>query len=82
MSPADFNDLTPPPEVIKQMAGPMFYVAEDPQQPGAAFASCVDRPEFAGATAKDVANWIKRGATIHRVNRETMHKMISAWKRP
>lgn len=60
----------------------MFYVAEDPRRPGAAFASCVDDPKFAKLTAKDVAGWIKRGATIHRVDGPTMQKMISAWKRP
>jgi hypothetical protein len=60
----------------------MFYVAEDPRRPGAAFASCVDDHRFAKLTAKDVAGWIKRGATIHRVDGPTMQKMISAWKRP
>jgi hypothetical protein len=64
------------------MSQTMFYVAEDPQQPGAAFASCVDRPEFAKATAKDVADWIKRGAIIRRVDGETMKQMLSAWKQP
>lgn len=64
------------------MSAPMFYVAEDPQQPGAAFASCVDEPQFAKSTAKDVAAWIKRGAIIRRVDAETMQQMIRAWKRP
>ena len=64
------------------MAEPMFYVAEDPQQPGAAFASCIDEPQFAKSTAKDIAAWIRRGAIIHRCNGETMQKMIRAWKRP
>ena len=64
------------------MSAPMLYVAEVPQQPGAAFASCVDEPQFAKSTAKDVAAWIKRGAIIRRVDAETMQQMIRAWKRP
>jgi len=59
----------------------MFYVAEDPNQPGTAFASCIDEPQFAESTAKDVAGWIKRGAVIRRVDGPTMQKMLKAWKR-
>jgi hypothetical protein len=65
-----------------QDTGPMFYVAEDPLQPGVAFAACVDHPDFLRSTAQDVAAWIRRGATIHRVDAETMMKMTKAWKRP
>jgi len=61
------------------MSEQMFYVAEDPDQPGAAFASCVDRPEYAKSTAKDIADWLRRGGIIHRVNGETSMKMLSAW---
>lgn len=64
------------------MKEPMFYVAEDPLQPGTAWASCIDDPEFARSTAKDVAAWIRRGAIIRRVDGETMKKMLTAWKRP
>lgn len=67
---------------ITEPTSPMFYVAEDPKQPGTAFASCVDKPEFAKSTAKDVAAWIKRGAIVRRVDGPTMHRMISSWKQP
>lgn len=58
---------------------PMFYVAEDGDQPGAAFAACVDKPEFREANLKDMADWVKRGATIRHVDRETMLTMMKAW---
>jgi hypothetical protein len=61
--------------------GPMFYVAEDPLQPGAAFAACVDHPDYTKSTSKDVAAWIRRGGIIHRVDAETMMKMTMAWKK-
>ena len=64
------------------MSAPMFYVAEDPNQFGAVFVFCVDSPEYAKATAKNVAEWIKRGAIIRRVDAHTMQQMIRAWKRP
>ena len=60
----------------------MFYVAVDRDQPGAAWAACVDKPEYAKDTAKDIADWIKRGASIERVNAETMQSMLAAWVRP
>ena len=59
----------------------MFYVAEDPKQPGAAFASCIDRPEYAKSTAKSLADWVQRGGIIHHVNCETAMKMVNAWVR-
>ena len=60
----------------------MFYVAADRDQPGAAWAACVDKPEYAKDTAKDITDWIKRGASIERVNAETMQLMLTAWVRP
>ncbi len=62
------------------MTVPMFYVAEDPKQPGAAFASCIDDPRFIKSTAKDIADWIKRGAIILRVDGPTANQMLKAWK--
>ena len=60
----------------------MFYVAEDPKQPGAAFASCVDDPDYPKDTARDVSDWIKRGANVLRVDGDTARTMLKKWKRP
>jgi hypothetical protein len=59
-----------------------FYVAADPLQPGAAWAICVDKPEFAKDTTKTVAGYIKQGATVMRVDRETGMAMLDKWVRP
>ena len=61
---------------------PMFYVAEAPQQPGCAFASCVDDPQYAKYTAKSIAGWVRRGGIIKRVDGDTMVRMLNDWKRP
>jgi hypothetical protein len=91
------NEPTPTPAVagpVELLVGPwrpkgktmeqdeMFYVAADPGQPGAAWAACVDKPEFAKSTAKDLADWVKRGAQIKRVDRDTMLTMMNKWVRP
>ena len=60
----------------------MFYVAADPEQPGACWAACVDKPEYAKDTAKDLADWVSRGAQIMRVDRLTMTTMMGKWVRP
>jgi hypothetical protein len=60
----------------------MFWVAADPDQPGAAFAACADEPQYAAETAESLADWRERGATPQRVDRDTMMKMLSTWKRP
>lgn len=60
----------------------MFYVAADPAQPGAAWAACVDEPRFAKFTAKDLAGWVREGATIMRVTPEVAREMMSKWVRP
>ena len=60
----------------------MFYVASDPEQPGGCWAACVDKPEYAKSTAKDLADWVKRGARIERVDRKTMLAMMNKWLRP
>jgi hypothetical protein len=31
---------------------------------------CVDEPKSAKSTAKDIASWIRRGATVERVSLE------------
>jgi hypothetical protein len=59
----------------------MFYVAEDPAQPGSAFAACADEPKYAEHTAADLADWESRGAIIRRVDGETMRQMMLKWKR-
>lgn len=60
----------------------MVYVAADPNQPGAAWAITVDKPEYAKDTAKCLADWIRKGANVMRVDRETGIAMIDKWERP
>lgn len=60
----------------------MVYVAADPKQPGAAWAICVDRPEWAKDTAKSVADWMRKGANVERVDIETGKAMLQKWVRP
>ena len=60
----------------------MVYVAADPTQPGTAWAICVDEPKWAKHTAKDIAEWVKEGATITRVTMEVGIEMVKKWKRP
>lgn len=55
--------------------GKMVYVAADPTQPGAAWAACVDNPRWANETAKDVASWVRNGATVMRVTPEVAREM-------
>jgi hypothetical protein len=58
------------------------YVAADPTQPGAAWAMCVDDPRWVKETAKDIAAWIRQGATVMRVTPEVAGEMIVKWVRP
>ena len=44
----------------------MCYAAEFPDMPGYAIIS-IDRPEYRKSTAKMVANWILKGATVNHV---------------
>mgnify|MGYP001615725089 CR=1 FL=1 len=60
----------------------MVYVAEDRGQPGAAFAICIDDIEYAKETAKTLADWVKRGAIVHRCDREVGLVMLDKWVRP
>ena len=60
----------------------MVYVAADPKQPGAAWAICVDRPEFAKDTAKTIAGWVREGANVQRVDLEAGKAMLLKWVRP
>ena len=59
----------------------MVYVAVDPSQPDAAWALCVDKPENAKYTAKDLAAWARRGAVVMRVDVETAIVMTRKWIR-
>ena len=61
---------------------PMAYVAADPDQPGAAWACRVDDPKHAKDTAKAVAEWIREGANIMRVDIDTAREMMMKWERP
>lgn len=62
--------------------GTMLYVAADPTQPGAAWAACVDDPRWAKDTAKDIAGWVRKGATVMRVTQEVAREMMMKWVRP
>jgi hypothetical protein len=64
------------------MSDCMVYVAADPKQPGAAWAICIDKPEWAKDTAKSIAGWIKEGAQVQRVDLETGKAMLMKWVRP
>jgi len=59
----------------------MFFVAIDPAQPDAAYAACADDPRWAIQTAIYIAEWKAEGATIHRVDRDTMRAMLKRWIR-
>ena len=60
----------------------MMYVAEDPTQPGAAWAACVDDPRWTKHTAKDIASWVRDGAIVKRVTKELAREMLVNWVRP
>ena len=64
------------------MSDCMFYVAADPKQPGAAWAACVDKPEYKKQTAKSIAEWVKNGATVMHVTSDVGQNMLSLWVRP
>ena len=58
------------------------YVAADPDQPGAAWACCVDKPEYKRNTAKSIAEWARKGAHVMRVDVDTAREMMMKWERP
>lgn len=60
----------------------MLYVAADRTQPGAAWAACVDDPRWAKETAKDIAGWVRKGATVMRVTPDVAREMMAKWVRP
>lgn len=57
----------------------MVYVAVNPSQPDAAWALCVDKPEFAKHTAKELAKWARGGAAVMRVDMDTAREMLRKW---
>ena len=63
------------------MTDHMCYVAVDPEQPGAAYAICVDDPDYPKDTANFVAREIRKGANVLRVDRSTGVGMIDKWVR-
>lgn len=54
------------------------YVAAETGKPGY-FAACIDRPEYKKATAKDVAGWLRRSATITRVTTDEANHGLREW---
>lgn len=61
--------LRPPRTRRNDMDGTMAYAARFPGKPGFG-AVCVDDPDHPKDTAKDIAGWIRRGATVERVTVE------------
>jgi len=59
----------------------MCYVAEDPEQPGNAWAMCVDGPRWTKLTAKDIARWVSKGAIVRRVTKAEASEMLKKWVR-
>lgn len=59
----------------------MAYVAADPKQPGAAWACIVDDPKWAKDTAQSIAQWVRKGANVMRVDLPTAREMMLKWKR-
>jgi len=64
------------------MSDNMVYVAADPNQIGAAWAICSDKPEYKKDTAESIAEWIRRGATVMHVTKEVGCEMLRKWVRP
>lgn len=60
----------------------MTFVAEDPSQPGAAWAICADDPRTAKNPPKCIAEWIRLGAIVRRVPIDTGIEMFKKWVRP
>jgi hypothetical protein len=64
----------------------LVYVAADPEQPGAAWAAYVDDPTHIESVkknmAKEIASWVRKGATVQRVSAADARAMLAAWKRP
>ena len=56
------------------MAEPMAYVASCPH--GHFVGVCVDEPAYAKSTAKDVADWIKRGCSVQHMTLEEARPLI------
>lgn len=50
----------------------MAYVAEDPAQPGAAWAYSIDDPRCVKETAKDIARWVKTDEGENYGHRNTL----------
>ena len=60
----------------------MVYVAADPDQPGAAWAVMVDKPEWAADTARTISEWVLEGAHVMRVEHEVGVDMVCRWVKP
>ena len=60
----------------------MVYVAADPTQPGAAWAAFVDSPDMKKEIAKEMASWIRKGATVLRVTPDEARAMLMLWVHP
>ena len=64
------------------MSDEMCYVAADPEQPGAAWAICIDDSRYAKYTAKDLSTWTLKGANVMRVTYDVALEMLKKWVRP
>lgn len=58
----------------------MAYVAVDPEQPGSAWAAHLDDPSFGPdikkSMAKEIASWVRAGATVMRVPADQAREML------
>lgn len=46
------------------------------------FAATVDTPQFAKETAKTIAGWVRKGATVERIPVEEARVRLAAYERP
>ena len=63
------------------MSDRMFYVAEDPERPGTAYAACFDDPNDPDYCDIAVERWELEGAKVHRVDGIEMVRLMNAWQR-
>jgi len=61
---------------------PNAWVAEDPTQPGTAFAVCDADPRFAADASEEIADWKSRfGVDARLMNKEDAKQWLINWDR-
>ena len=66
---------------MKTNSEPMCYVAEDPQQPGSAWAVCADLPQCSEFLYREIWEWKDSGAIVRRVTKAEASEMLKKWVR-